>query len=1037
MREDEFKAWLAERGANTQAGRNTRAYAVRTIEDNLAALGLPHADLDAAWQADRFAGLRQRLKALHHDYRAGGDDYRILMPQSETPENRLANWPSLLGQYGQFLDGGDSTDRQNPGLQALVNALTRKEIDAAIELCDDEGLDEFLTIRGCRPPQRWIVSGEPARRYPAKAIVIAAVSFLPGGLELTAKTFFGGYGEAEAFARLTGLGYALSSSGERDVIDRFRVSPYFEKAVAGWTEDQREAFRHIAAAVHESGMDWWAVNNSDSPIRFGRKSRDTARAKVVQGFHNPKVRIISFNSPGVALDLGLSTFTIDADSAEQFVAVLRERAQDIAGWRPFGDVREGLWPDEGIREVENELDATPVWIVTALWGREDGVQRFVDRGEWSLLTDTGSANNQRMRQMQLGDRIVMRDYFHQSRDLPFEANGARVSAIRVRAIGTVTEQRDDGLSVGVHWETPLPEPRVWYFYTQNDPVWWLKEPGSDPLADHLRAFILHGEKQDYAYFLDRWFGADEMESDIPMPSPTNLILYGPPGTGKTYTTAHEAVRLCGEDVPKGRDAVMALYRSLHRKGRIGFVTFHQNFAYEDFVEGLRPVTAESDGTGFALEPQDGVFKQIASLATLPAPSKPAASPEGPGLIPAEAALFRMSLGDAADPRYSWVFDQSITEGYALFSFVDVDWSAARFDDPAEILAELQSRYPDKEYTAGSGAVESTHLFRNVVQRGDVIVVSKGKKLFRAVGIVEGDYEFTPRGERGYSHRRKVRWLWHDHDGLPVSTLRDRQFGINTISRLPRDGLNLAALERLTGDDDVQNAPLTPLPHVLIIDEINRANISKVFGELITLLEPDKRLGMPNALTVRLPYSKTEFGVPANLHIIGTMNTADRSIALLDTALRRRFTFREMAPRPDLLKPVDGIDLARLLTAINRRIEYLLDREHRIGHAFFMGCASRTAIDEVMRDKVIPLLQEYFFEDWGRIRAVLGGGFIGVSTLPPPPGMEDHLDRKTWFARWDEPKNRDAFPADAYDLLLSGAETTAEDDAGAEGESEGE
>lgn len=169
--------------------------------------------------------------------------------------------------------------------------------------------------------------------------------------------------------------------------------------------------------------------------------------------------------------------------------------------------------------------------------------------------------------------------------------------------------------------------------------------------------------------------------------------------------------------------------------------------------------------------------------------------------------------------------------------------------------------------------------------------------------------------------------------------------------------------------------------VVVIDEINRGNISKILGELITLLEVDKRRNEDNEIMVTLPYSRDRFVLPPNLYVIGTMNTADRSIALLDTALRRRFAFREMMPDPMLLvNMLDELQLDMLLETMNRRIEVLYDREHTIGHAFFIGVKSVEELIVVFQNKVIPLLQEYFYEDWEKIGLVLGG--VGKSEQEP-------------------------------------------------------
>ena len=482
-----------------------------------------------------------------------------------------------------------------------------------------------------------------------------------------------------------------------------------------------------------------------------------------------------------------------------------------------------------------------------------------------------------------------------------------------------------------------------------------------------------------------------------MRSATNLILYGPPGTGKTYQTAWEAVRLClGEQAAtplkeaNQREALMGEYRRLVEEGRIEFVTFHQSLSYEEFVEGLRPSTGDDDdeegeegeiSSGFRLIPHDGVFKRISERTRLDQ------GPHAPsGRLDRSAKVFKVALGRSKDQENLIRFglDNDLIH---VGQGGDLDWSGERFDELQGILARWKSE-KDPEATKQSGDVEIIHSFRAAIKVDDYIVVPYRLDRIRAIGRVTGNYFFVPDTE--FHHRRKVEWLWRDrdNDGIELKSFYPTAFTPFPLHQLDQSIVNWDKLEEIISGKNATR------DFVLIIDEINRANISKVFGELITLIEPDKRLGMDNEIRVQLPYSKKQFGVPANLHIIGTMNTADRSIALLDTALRRRFTFRELMPDASILSAdVDGINLQKLLTTINQRIEYLFDREHQIGHAYFCDCKTREDVEQTVREKVIPLLAEYFYEDWSKVAVVLGDNgkdkarFLKRNILPAPAGVD--------------------------------------------------
>lgn len=432
----------------------------------------------------------------------------------------------------------------------------------------------------------------------------------------------------------------------------------------------------------------------------------------------------------------------------------------------------------------------------------------------------------------------------------------------------------------------------------------------------------------------------------------NIILYGPPGTGKTYNTAIYAVAICDEKTlseveAMSYDNVLVRYRELRSEGRIAFTTFHQSYGYEEFIEGIKP-KMDSDSFDVEYTIKDGVFKDFCDRA-----SKKKISSSGVN-VGENARVWNVILGGSDDPDLK---KRCFNEGTIRIGWPNV------ITDKMEGLNDMERRI--------------LLNFQDEMKIGDVVVTRATSEAVDGVAIITGEVEFDT-SDKYYPRKRRVQWLYK---GANISII-----DLNGGTRLDRK--SVYPLNRISVGDLLSRVPTESgvevedetRPFVFIIDEINRGNISKIFGELITLIEPTKRKGAKEAMEVTLPYSNVPFGVPNNVYLIGTMNTADRSIAIMDTALRRRFQFEEMMPNPQVLGDltvVEGdvkLDVAAMLTTINKRIEYLFDREHTIGHAFFTGLKDEPTVAklaDIFKKSVIPLLQEYFYEDYSKIRMVLG------------------------------------------------------------------
>lgn len=504
------------------------------------------------------------------------------------------------------------------------------------------------------------------------------------------------------------------------------------------------------------------------------------------------------------------------------------------------------------------------------------------------------------------------------------------------------------------------------------------------------------------------------------PTSLNTILYGPPGTGKTYATIEKSLRILNEEEDiescesKVRATIKAQYDKRLKEGRIVFTTFHQSMSYEDFIEGIKPMKPEDSDTFVKYEIQSGIFKLIAARAAF------ACYLIHRVKTPGKAYDFD-TLYDAFIEDISKKLDQNITPEFYTKTNAKIKVVRINRNDSIITTAFNSNRKNDPAPKTRSNFRKLYHRFQSIDEIKTLQDIRDEIKIFPGIS---GFYAIF-RGLKEYE--KTFEPTVNEDEAVDLPNLTDEKI----VEMFSEGDFNDAVIA------EAKSVEKKAGNHVLIIDEINRGNIAQIFGELITLIEEDKRLGKNESLEITLPYSKTPFGVPPNLYIIGTMNTADRSVEALDTALRRRFSFEEMPPRPELLSPSNlfwrlmkqyeevpwedkaykrkekelldfmgastkvwdmrkklwdnysrnyeeeefpeseftGINLKTILSTINTRIEKLLDSDHQIGHSYFLSVSHMEDLHDVFYRKVIPLLQEYFFGDYGKIGLVLGKGFV--------------------------------------------------------------
>ncbi|WP_334048029.1 McrB family protein [Alteromonas gracilis] len=730
-----------------------------------------------------------------------------------------------------------------------------------------------------------------------------------------------------------------------EIIQQFLHKPAFARNYQTWPDETLHAFCDIIRLANSFELDVFIVKmEAGNAFRIGRREQGDFKAKSVFATFDPVANKINYRQRFGYKDnylkeeLSLTTFNRLRDNSD---------LQQFNLEYPI--TRAAYWPSD-YDESENASMNARIWKVShsPISFKEETLKWLTDNSLLAVHQNTGNGSADCFRKIKIGDIVnlghgnTVYRLVRVSSDIEYVPGSDLDNQWMMRRYETIKSleqpvkytyedkyKRWSPRYNGTSWEVPVNE----YSLFEQD----ILKRYYDLTLSELGIEMKHASDETQ----------EPTASNQNLDMSLNQILFGPPGTGKTYRTIELAVRAAEPDfTPHGhtrdlqRQSFKNKYDELVSQERIRFVTFHQSYGYEEFVEGL---SAKTEGDQISYYEKDGVFKAICD----------------------DAKKYRVANSTSAVAEFE-----------------------ARWQQFSEKLAESEA--------------------------GIRVDTLSGKTFFTITDVNNNTIRFD-KSQGNSVHTMTVKTLQ-----AAYNKEKEIKGGLQPYYGALIKYLSELSVESVEGKRERKN-------FVLVIDEINRGNISKVFGELITLIEPSKRLGRDEHIEVMLPYSGYPFSVPDNLYLIGTMNTADRSLALMDTALRRRFDFIEMMPDTSVLEDesgdaysilVDGkrIDLVKLLRTLNERIAALYDREHTLGHAFFIPVINAIELNDhasalaelgkTFQNKIIPLLAEYFFEDWQKIRLVLADNqkeLMGIEPIIPrqPVNYQNLFGDTEEFGEFDD------------------------------------